>query len=113
MKSRTDLQQNNLESSMNDNDRIDTYMNETLQNENGSSGIGLLNIHTLPQDNVSSKLNEMNMSVDNGYVKGDYFYMNSSTGYFIKNHIFIDYANKRDEISTNKHLRNIMGYRML
>ena len=35
---------------MNDNDRIDTYMNETLQNGNVSIGSALLNSHTLPID---------------------------------------------------------------
>ena len=33
---------------MNDNDTIDKYMNETLQNGDVTSGIGLLNRHTLP-----------------------------------------------------------------
>ena len=42
-----------------------------------SSGIYLLNIHILPQDNESSKLNEKDMSVDNG----DYYFMNIYTGY--------------------------------
>ena len=59
---------------MNDNDRIDTNMNETLQNGYVSSGIGLLNIHTLLQANESSNLNEISMSVDNGDVNGDFFY---------------------------------------
>ena len=56
---------------MNDNTRNDTDMNDTLQNGDLSSGIGLLNIHTLPQYNESSDLNEMNMSVDNGDVNGN------------------------------------------
>ena len=42
---------------MDDNDRIDTDVNEILQNGNVSSVIGLLNRHTLPQYNESSKLN--------------------------------------------------------
>ena len=45
------LQQNGLESLMNDNTRNETDMNATLQNGDVSSGIGLLNSHTLPQDN--------------------------------------------------------------
>ena len=45
----TDLQQNYLESLMRDNDRIDTYMNETLQNVYVSSGVDLLNRHTIPK----------------------------------------------------------------
>ena len=51
-----DLQHNGLESWMNENGMIDTDMNETLKNRDVSSGIGLLNIHTLPQNNESSKL---------------------------------------------------------
>ena len=43
MNSHTDLQQNGLEPLMNDNDIIDTDINETLQNSDLSSGIGLLN----------------------------------------------------------------------
>ena len=80
MNSHNYLQQNDLESLMKDNDRTDTYMKVTLQNGDMSSGIGLLNIHTIPQANKASKLNEMNMGVDNGDVIGDYCYMNSSTG---------------------------------
>ena len=41
---------------MKDNDRIDKYMNETLQNEDVSSVIGLLKSHTTPQDKESSKV---------------------------------------------------------
>ena len=48
MNSHTYLQQNSLESLMNDNTRNDTGMNATLQNGYLSSGIGLLNSHTLP-----------------------------------------------------------------
>ena len=36
---------------MNDNDTIDTDMNDTLQNVDVSSVIILINSHTLPQDN--------------------------------------------------------------
>ena len=79
---------------MNDNDRIDIEMDDTLYNGDVSSGIGLLNRHTLPQDNKSSKLNEMNMSVDNGDFNGDYFYMNIYTVSESKNQNYIDYANK-------------------
>ena len=45
------LQQNYLEYLINDNDRFDTYMNETLHNVDVSGGIGLLYIHTLHQSN--------------------------------------------------------------
>ena len=65
---------------MNYNTRNDTDMSSTLQNGYLSSGIGLLNSHTLPQDNESSKLNEMNIIFDNEDVNGDYFYMNIYTG---------------------------------
>ena len=86
MNSHANLQKNDLESFMKDNDRIDIYMNDTLQNGDTSSEIGLLNIHTLPQTNELSKLNNMNMSVDNGDVNGDYYYINSSTGSVINDH---------------------------
>ena len=72
---KTDSQHNYLESLISYNDMIDTYMNETLHNGDMSTRIGLLNIHTLPQASKSSQLNEMNMSVDNDDVNGDYFYM--------------------------------------
>ena len=51
MNSHTDLQQNYLESLINDIGRIYIYMNETLQNGYLSSVIGLLKIPTLPQAN--------------------------------------------------------------
>ena len=51
MNSHTYLQQNDLESLMNDNYSIDTDMNDTVYNGDVSSGIGLLNIHTFPQAN--------------------------------------------------------------
>ena len=104
MNSHGDLQQNGLESLINDNDRIDTDMNGNLHNGYASSLFGLLNSHTSHQDNESSKLNDLNMSVDNGCVNGDYFYMNSSTVSDIKNHNSVDYTNKIDEISTNVYL---------
>ena len=46
---------------MNDNDRNNTDKNDNFHTGNVSSGIGLLKIHTLPQDNKSSNLNEMSM----------------------------------------------------
>ena len=48
---------------MKDNDRLDTDMNEILQNGDVSSEVGCLYSHTLPQGNKSSKLNEMNIIV--------------------------------------------------
>ena len=95
------LQYNGLESWINDSDRIEIDMNETLHNGYVSSGIGLLNIHTPPRGNKSGKLNETNMSVDNGYVNGYYCYMNSYTESNIKNHNSIEYTKKTVDISTN------------
>ena len=45
------LQHNSLESLMNENDSIDKDTRETLHNGDVSRGIGLLNIHTIPQYN--------------------------------------------------------------
>ena len=81
MNSHTYLQKKYLESIMKDNYRINTDMNETLQNGDVSSGIVLLNGHTLPQANKSIKLDDMNMSVYNGDVNDSYIYMNSYTVY--------------------------------
>ena len=84
-------------------------MNYTLHNVDVSSVIGLLNRNNLPQAKKSIKVNEMNMSVENGDVNVGYCYINSSTGYFIRNHHSIDYKNKRDEISANRYLRENNG----
>ena len=81
------LQNNGLEQLKNDNNRIDTDMDETLKNVDVSSVIGLINSHTPPQDNESSRLNEINIRVDNGDVNDDYFNMNGYTGYGIKTRI--------------------------
>ena len=86
---------------MNDNYRIDTDMNENLQNGYVSSGIGLLNSHNIPQDNKSSKPNDMNSSVYNGVVNGYYCYMNNYTEFLINNHNYSDYTKKIDEFSTD------------
>ena len=104
-----DLQYNGFESLMNDNYRIDADINETLHHGDVSSGIGLLNSHNIPQDIESSKLDEMNMSFDNGGINGDYFYMNSSTGSESNHDNLIDYTKKIDEISTNGCLRENNG----
>ena len=80
-------------------------MNETLKNGCVSTGIGLINSHTLPQDKESSKLNEINTSVDNSDVNFYYCFNNSSTGYIINNHNSIYCKNKRNKISTNRYLR--------
>ena len=47
-----------------------------------------------PQDNESSNLNEMDMSVNNVDVNVDYWYMNNSTGSVIKSHNYIEYTRK-------------------
>ena len=94
---------------MNDNDSIDTYMNETLHTGYVSSIIGLLNSHIIPQDNSSSKLNAMNISVDNGDINGDSSYINGSTGSESNNPNSVDYTKKRDEISTNRYLMENNG----
>ena len=87
---------------MKDNYSIYTTTNENLHNGDVSSGIGLLNRHTLPQAKKSRKPNEINMNIENCDVNGDYWYMNSSTSYVIKNHNSIDYTKKRYETSTNR-----------
>ena len=104
MNSNTDLKQNCLKQLMNYNDSNDTYMNANVQRGDVSSGIGLLNSHTLPQDNESSNLNEMNTSVENGDVNDDYCYMDSSTGSESNNYNSIDYIQKRNEIYTKRYL---------
>ena len=49
------------------------------------------------------------MIVHNGDINYDYFCMNSSTGSESKNYDFIDYTEKRDEISTKIYLRGNNG----
>ena len=70
-----------------------------------SSGLVLLNIHTLPKSSESSKLNEINMSVDNADFNGTCFYMNSSFVCYIMNHNSIGYIKGGNEISTNRYSR--------
>ena len=101
MNSHNDLQQNGFESSMNYNQSNDTYTNATFKNGYVSSGIGLLKIHTLPQDKQSGNFNDMNMNIENVDVNGDYCYMNIYTVSESNNHNSIDYTKKKDEISTN------------
>ena len=86
---------------MNDYNSIDTNINENLHNGYGISVIGLLNSHTLPPYNQSSKLNEINMSVENVYINCDFCYTNSCNVYVLKNRNIVDYTNKGDEFSTN------------
>ena len=90
---------------MKDNDRINTDMNETLQNTDASSEMFLLNIHTISQSNKSSKPNETNTSVYNFHFNGDYCYMNRFIVFVIKNHNSIHYTKKRNKISTKTYLR--------
>ena len=109
MNSHTDLQNHYLESLLKDNDRIDTDTNETLQNGDVISGIGLQKNHTLNQANKSSKPNDINMSVENGCVNGDNCCMNISTGFVIRYQNSIGYTNKGDEFYINKYLRDNNG----
>ena len=81
---------------MNYNDRNDTYINDTLNHLDVSNVIGLLRSHTIPQDNESSKLTQINMSVYNVDNNVDYCYINSSTGYESNNHSYVHYTNKGD-----------------
>ena len=81
---------------MNDNDRNNIDMNNNLWNGDVSIGIVLLNNRTLPQDKESNNLNDMNMSVDNGDVNGDYFYMNIFTRSYSNIQNFIDYTIKNN-----------------
>ena len=60
-------------------------MNANRQNGDISSGIGLLDTHTITQDNESINFNEMNKNVENGDINGDYCYMNISAGSESKN----------------------------
>ena len=81
---------------MNDNDNIDTDINDTYHSVDLIIVIGLLNIHNFPQDNQSSKLDYINMIVENGVDNGHYCYIDISTIYVIKNHNIVEYTNKRD-----------------
>ena len=58
---------------MNYNEINDIDMNDNLWNRDVSSVIVLLKIHTPPQDNEWSNLNDMNKSVQNGdaNIEGD------------------------------------------
>ena len=84
-------------------------MNTNLQNVDMSNGIGLLNSHTLPQDNKSSNLNEMNMSIGNCDVNGGYCYMNISTVSESNIHNYIYYTKKREKISPKRYLMEKNG----
>ena len=61
-------------------DRYDTDMHTNLQNGDMSSGIGLLNIHILPQYDESSNLDEMEMGVENVNVNGGRCYLRHFLG---------------------------------
>ena len=64
-----------------------------------SSGIGLINSHTISQFNKESDFNYMNWGVENGYVSSGNFYMNRHTLSEVDNHNYIYSRNKRDENS--------------
>ena len=95
MKTHADLQHNSLESLINDNDRNDIDMNYNLQNGYMINITGLLNSQNTPQYNESSNFNDMNMSVYNGDVNGDYYYINSTTVSESNNQNYINYTKKR------------------
>ena len=84
-------------------------MNKNLHDVYVSIVIGLLKSHNLHQAKESIKLNAMSMSVYNCGINGDYCYINIPTVSVIKNNNNIYYTNKRDEISTNRYLRENNG----
>ena len=89
---------------INDNDRNDTYISDTLYNGDVSSWNGLLNIQNISQDNESSNLNEINITVDNVDVNGYYCYINSTNGSESKNHSSVDYTYDIVETSTIRYV---------
>ena len=64
MNNHTVYQHNGSISLMNYNDRDDSDRNDSLHYGDVSSGVGLINIHALPQHNKSNNLNDMNMGVE-------------------------------------------------
>ena len=94
---------------INDNDIINTDMNETLKNVDVTSLIGLVTCHNLSQANKSRKPNETNMSVKDGDVNTDYCYINGSSVSAINNHNFIGYTKKWNGISTKRFLSKNNG----
>ena len=65
-------------------------MNTNLHNGDVSSGIGLINSHTLPQCNKPSNSNQMNWGIKNGDVSGGNCYINIHTVSKAKNQNYID-----------------------
>ena len=87
---------------MNYNDIDDMDMNDNLQNGYVSSGIGLINSHTLPQCNKSINSNEMNWGVKMFNVSDGNCYKNIHTVYESKNHSSVYSTNKSDENTPNR-----------
>ena len=98
---------------MNYNDRDDMDMNDNLKDGDVSSGIGLINSHTIPQCNKYFNLNGMNWGFKNGDVSGGHYYMNNHTVPEAKNKKSIDSTKKSDENTPNRSEMEIMGYRMV
>ena len=55
----------------------------------------------------------MNMSLENVDVNGNYCYINNSTASESKNHNYIDYKKKINEMFTNIYLMENNGYHMV
>ena len=96
MNSHTVYQQNGLKSLINHNDRDDMKMNTKFQNGDVSSGIGLINRHTITKFKGLIKLNDMNRVVKNGDVGGGNCYMNTHTISEAKEQNVIDYTGRID-----------------
>ena len=77
-------------------------MNDDLQNGCVSSGIGLINSHTLPQCNKWSNSTEINWGVKNINISGGHSYTNSHTPSEAKNHSSVYSKKKSDENTPNR-----------
>ena len=66
-----------------------------------SSGIGLINSHTLSECNKSSYLNDMDGDVENVDASGGHCFMNNHTLYEANNNNSIYSTNKRDGNAPN------------
>ena len=84
-----------------------------LQNGDMSSGIGLINSHTLSQFNEFCNLNETNWGVKNGDVSVGNCCINSHTIYKAINNNYTDSTNNRDERFPTYLKYKILDYRMV
>ena len=87
---------NILKSLINYNYSDDMDVNSNLQNGDNNCEIGLINIHTLPQCNKSSNLNETNWGFKNSDVSGGHCYVNSHTASEANNNKSI-YSTKKSD----------------